>query len=285
MPVPATYKDAEFKLVHNGTEVPYTMNEDGTTISFYAVSFSPWELQLTKCADGKHHYEEATHISAGYNVMVCSICGDRELHMVPVVKEHKWSEWIETKQGSCSENGTKERHCTVAGCKESEVENTEKLEHRMVLKVDRNATCLTEGKQHYECKVCHTREAETIIPATGAHKFGAYVVTKKPTVLAEGIQTKTCAVCHTTKSAKIAKLKGVIHLTTKKLPLQVKKNVQLSRILKDLAKGDSIVSCVSSKPKVATVDKKGKVVGKSAGTAVVTITLASGVSDKVSYSS
>ena len=57
MPVPATYKDAEFKLVHNGTEVPYTMNEDGMTISFYAVSFSPWELQLTKCADGKHQQD------------------------------------------------------------------------------------------------------------------------------------------------------------------------------------------------------------------------------------
>ena len=330
MPVPENYRNAEFKLVHNGTEVPYTMNEDGTTISFYAVSFSPWELQITKCADGKHHYEEsvndpekkeATHTSAGCNVEICTICGDRELQMVPVIKEHKWCAWTETKQASCSENGKKERHCTVAGCKETEVENTEKLEHDMVLKVDQNATCLTNGSQHRECTVCHTREAEMVIPATGAHtmvtvtdravtcgaagsqhrectvchtketetaipatgshQFGAYVVTKQPTVLETGIQTRTCAVCHTTESAEIARLNGVIHLTTKKLPLQVKKNVQLSRILKDLAAGDSIVSCVSSKPKVATVDNSGKVVGKSAGKTNVTITLASGVSDTV----
>ena len=266
------------------------MNEDGTTISFYAVSFSPWELLITKCADGKHHYEEsvndpekkeATHTSAGCNVEICTICGDRELQMVPVIKEHKWCAWTETKQASCSENGKKERHCTVAGCKETEVENTEKLEHDMVLKVDQNATCLTNGSQHRECTVCHTREAEMVIPATGSHQFGAYVVTKQPTVLAAGVQTRTCAVCHTTESAEIARLSGVIHLTTKKLPLQVKKNVQLSRILKDLAAGDSIVSCVSSKPKVATVDNSGKVVGKSAGKTNVTITLASGVSDTV----
>ena len=290
MPVPENYKNAEFKLVHNGTEVPYTMNEDGTSISFYAVSFSPWELQITKCADGKHHYEEsvndpekkeATHTSAGCNVEICTICGDRELQMVPVIKGHKWCAWTETKQASCSENGKKERHCTVAGCKETEVENTEKLEHDMVLKVDQNATCLTNGSQHRECTVCHTREAEMVIPATGSHQFGAYVVTKQPTVLAAGVQTRTCAVCHTTESAEIARLNGVIHLTTKKLPLQVKKNVQLSRILKDLAAGDSIVSCVSSKPKVATVDNSGKVVGKSAGKTNVTITLASGVSDTV----
>ena len=34
-------------------------------------------------------------------------------------------------------------------------------------------TCGSAGSQHYECTVCHIKEAETTIPVTGAHRYRA----------------------------------------------------------------------------------------------------------------
>ena len=194
--------------------------------------------------------------------------------------EHKWKEVRVTKAPGCETEGRKSWSCEMCG--EKFTEELLALGHAYpeTWTVRKAATCLEDGVEYRTCSRCGKEETRAI-KAVGAHQFGAYVVTKQPTVLETGIQTRTCAVCHATESAEIARLSGVIHLTTKKIPLQVKKNVQLSRILKDLAAGDSIASCVSSKPKVATVENSGKVVGKSAGKTNVTITLASGVSDTV----
>ena len=194
--------------------------------------------------------------------------------------EHKWKEVRVTKAPGCETEGRKFWSCEKCG--EEFTEELPALGHAYpeIWTVRKAATCLEDGVEYRTCSRCGKEETRAI-KAVGSHQFGAYMVTKQPTVLETGIQTRTCVVCHTAENAEIARLNGVIHLTTKKLPLQVKKNVQLSRILKDLAAGDSIVSCVSSKPKVATVDNSGKVVGKSAGKTNVTITLASGVSDTV----
>ena len=43
----------------------------------------------------------------------------------------------------------------------------------MVNVVDREATCGSAGSQHYECTVCHIKEAEATIPVTGAHRYRA----------------------------------------------------------------------------------------------------------------
>ena len=164
--------------------------------------------------------------------------------------------------------------------------------HKLAETPAKAATCTTEGTNAYwTCGTCQkvfadaAGRVETTIEtqklAKSGHTFGGYVEKTQPTVLAEGTEVRTCTRCGATESQAIARLNGTIRLTTKKLPLQIKKNVQLSRIVTDLAAGDSIASCVSSKPKVATVDNSGKVVGKSAGKANVTITLASGVSDTV----
>lgn len=218
--------------------------------------------------------------TAGERIYTCSVCKETYTEEIPATGAHMMVT-VTDRAATCGAAGSQHCECTVCHTREAEMVIPATGAHTMVTVTDRAATCGAAGSQHRECTVCHTKEAETVIPATGSHQFGAYVVTKQPTVLAAGVQTRTCAVCHTTESAEIARLNGVIHLTTKKLPLQVKKNVQLSRILKDLAAGDSIVSCVSSNPKVATVDNSGKVVGKSAGKTNVTITLASGVSDTV----
>lgn len=192
--------------------------------------------------------------------------------------------------------------------------------HDMQNMIDRNATCIEAGSQHQECSVCGEKEASTVIPATGhsfgsyvvtkpsgctengvktrscticgktetmtipsrgGHSFGAYKVTKAATLFEQGTETQTCTVCGYAQSRTIAKLQGTIRLTTGKLPLQVKKSVQLSRIVTGMTSGDYIASCSSSNPKAATVTNNGTVSGKAAGTTVITIRLASGVEAQV----
>ena len=205
---------------------------------------------------------------------------------------HTWDESKTVREEpTCTEDGRVTKIC--ASCDQVMVtEVLPKRNHALVQTPAKAATCTTEGTNAYwTCGTCQkvfanaagtvetTIEAQKL--AKSGHTFGGYVEKTQPTVLAEGTEVRTCTRCGATESQAIARLNGTIRLTTKKLPLQIKKNVQLSRIVTDLAAGDSIVSCVSSKPKVATVDNSGKVVGKSAGKANVTITLASGVSDTV----
>ena len=191
--------------------------------------------------------------------------------------EHVWNSGTITKRPTGVETGVK-----TYTCLECQATYTEEIPatgvHTMTTVVDRAATCGAAGSQHRECTVCHTREASTSIPVTGAHKFGAYTVTQQPTVLATGTQVRTCSVCGKTESASIPKLSGTMTLKVNSLPLQLKKTIELRNVVTGLMAGDSIVSCSSNNTKVATVSPTGKVTAKKAGKATITITLASGVS-------
>ena len=182
---------------------------------------------------------------------------------------------------TCGAAGSQHQECSICHTKEASTVIPATGAHQMTTVVDRAATCGAAGSQHQECSVCHTKEASTVIPATGAHQYGAYRVTKQATVFAAGDEVRSCSFCGATEHRSIPQKQGTVTLIVTKLPLQVKKSVALGRIVTGLAAGDSIASCVSSNQKVATVDNSGKVTGKKAGTAVITITLASGVSAEV----
>lgn len=192
------------------------------------------------------------------------------------VHKHVWNAGTVKTAATCAKAGTKVYTCTGCGqTKEETIPATGK--HNMVTKIDKTATCGAAGSQHKECSVCGKKEAATTIPATGHHTFGDYAVTKAPTVLAAGVKTRTCKVCGKTETASVPKLNGTIKVVSSKVPLQVKKSVALSKLVTGLTTGDSInvAACTSSKPAIATIDKSGKVVGKKAGTTVVTVKLAS----------
>ena len=182
---------------------------------------------------------------------------------------------------TCGTAGSQHRECSVCHTKEASTEIPATGAHQMTTIIDQAATCGAAGSQHQECSICHTKEASSMIPPTGAHQYGAYHVTKQATIFAAGDEVKTCSVCGASEHRSIPQKQGTITLTATKLPLQVRKSVALSKIVTGLAAGDSIASCVSSNPNVATVDNSGKVTGKKAGTAVITIILASGVPAKV----
>lgn len=78
------------------------------------------------------------------------------------------------------------------------------------------------------------------------------------------------------KEQQISKLK----VNAKMIPLKIKQSTSKVKIT-GLAKGDRIVSWTSSKPKVASVSKKGKITGRKMGTAVITVRTANG--QKISF--
>ena len=168
--------------------------------------------------------------------------------------------------------------------------------HSLVETAAKDATCTTAGNRAYwTCTTCQkiyadasgTKEttiAAQNIPATGNHSFGDFIVTKEATIFAKGTETRTCTVCGTAESRETAKIPGTIKLTVNKVPLQIKKSVNLSKIVTGLSQGDYIVAYTTSNAKVATVNNKGKVTGKAVGTAKITIRLRSGTTATVAVS-
>lgn len=142
------------------------------------------------------------------------------------------------------------------------------------------ATCVAEGLRDHNCTICGKYEKE-VIPATGKHSMSSWKVTAQATVSAEGSQERTCSVCGKKETAKIAKLKPTIKLNVavnKTIPLKVKQSFRTK--VSGLAKGDKVVSWRTSSKKIATVASNGKVVGKKAGTATITVKLQSGLTAK-----
>lgn len=223
---------------------------------------------------------EATCTAVGTMSTHCTECGavkaDSE-ETIPMTDHAYESEYTVDWAATCSKAGQKSIHCADCDAiKENSETEIPTLAHKLQTVVDKKATCGAKGSQHVKCKNCDYAEKATDIPATGKHNYQNYKVTKAATVTSTGVKTGTCTVCGAKDNQTTPKLEGTITLTTKTLPLQLKKSVNLSQIVTGLAKGDKIVKCTSAKTKFVTVSGTDKITGKKVGKAVVTITLLSG---------
>lgn len=141
-------------------------------------------------------------------------------------------------------------------------------------------TCIQEGSIIYTCTVCGAEKTESIAPG-GAHRYGAYVTTQETTALTEGSRARTCAVCGHTQTETVSKLTPTMTLNVKTVPLKIRQSTTKVKV-SGLAKGDYVVSWKSNKPKIVKVNSNGKLTaGKKTGTAKVTVTLASGLTETV----
>lgn len=101
------------------------------------------------------------------------------------------------------------------------------------------------------------------------------------TCLKAGEKSYTCTDCGKVKKVSIAKLKATAKLNATSIKLKVKQSTTAVEVT-GLAKGDSVASWTSNKTAIATVDKKsGKITGKKAGSATITVTLKSGLKKTV----
>lgn len=198
---------------------------------------------------------------------------------------HSWNEELTVDQeATCTEKGISSIHCSVCDAVQEGSEcwipvtehswNSEKT-------VDREATCTASGQKSTHCSVCDAvleGSEETI--AQLSHTYGSYQVTKEATVLEQGVKTRTCSVCGKKQNKAIAKLERTMTVNVTSLRLQVGQSTTKVTVT-GLGKGDSVASWKSSDTSVATVTSKGKITAKKAGKAVITITLKSKLSKKV----
>ncbi len=118
--------------------------------------------------------------------------------------EHVYGDWVEVTPANCTENGLKERVCTVAGCNEKETEEIPALGHSWgASKVTKAATCTEEGERTRECSRCQKKETT---PTEKLEHEWVISVSKPATCTEAGEGTKTCANCDATEPADIPAL-------------------------------------------------------------------------------
>ena len=103
--------------------------------------------------------------------------------------EHTLGEWQEVLAPTCSTQGVRAKLCTVAGCRQFELELIDSLGHTMgEWTLVKEATCTEAGEESSVCQVCGLTETRAI-PATG-HTYTPQVV--PPTCTEDGCTTYMC---------------------------------------------------------------------------------------------
>lgn len=100
--------------------------------------------------------------------------------------------------GSCTQEGySGDTYCADCGVKISSGYSLPRQEHIPVAGKPMEATCVQPGKEADTlCSVCGQVLSEgAVIPATGVHSFGDWVIDKEATETVDGQKHRICAVC------------------------------------------------------------------------------------------
>ena len=144
---------------------------------------------------------------------------------------HAWSDWLTTKEATCTESGEEKRTCT---CGETETQDIAAGGHTEVIDAAVEASCteagMTEGKHCSACgnvlveqeivaAVGHTPGAEAtctsaqICSACGVeltaalgHRFGEWQITREPTEAEQGEKRRECQNCDEYEIGSVAAL-------------------------------------------------------------------------------
>lgn len=145
--------------------------------------------------------------------------------------------------------------------------------------VVRAATEKEAGLKVKKCTGCGiTLEEAQIAKLAHTHKAGEWVVTREATGKAAGLKEQKCSGCGATLKTEVIP-KFTVKLNAKKVDLQIKKSS--TGLQATVMEGDAVKNWSSSNKKIVTVNKNGKITGKKAGTAVITVTTKKGATAKV----
>lgn len=140
---------------------------------------------------------EATCISEGLLTETCSVCGFFKNTTIPATEKHTVDEWVEFKQGTCTDAGSAKGICTV--CKETQYKET--TTHEFVIdttkgeegwEVKTPASCANEGVKVAYCALCGKSKTETI--PTEDHDYVADVI-REATCVVDGLVKYSCSAC------------------------------------------------------------------------------------------
>lgn len=114
-----------------------------------------------------------------------------------VIHEHKtFSEETITKEPTCTEEGSKEKICSVCGDKVTETIQAKGHSWNDDYTVDIEASCKEEGSKSIHCSVCGAKDESTVtVIPKGDHTYGDWKVMKEATCTEDGSKEKVCSVC------------------------------------------------------------------------------------------
>ena len=184
--------------------------------------------------------------------------------------DHEWSDWTVTGTGGkCTSYLSREcGKCHIT-------ENEAKVEHDWSSwETDFDASCAYEGQMSRDCSRCDAHD-EQHIPATGKHSWGPWSTTVGATIYNAGSRVHYCTECGMPQSGSIARLSPFARFAQGKYSLYKGNSMQMSSVL-GIASGDAVKSWKTSKKKVVSVTKSGKIKAKKKGSAKITVTLKSG---------
>ena len=169
------------------------------------------------CSVYGHTYDEWIVISkptcllSGEETRECTICKENELVIIPATGEHSYGEWNITIEATCEFPGEEIRSCS--NCDTTESREIVPVAHTELYVEAKAATCVDNGNsEYYYCSVCGyhrtsdgmpTNAKNVIIPATGEHSHGEWIVTTEPKCSTTGEETKYCANCDITETQTI----------------------------------------------------------------------------------
>lgn len=138
---------------------------------------------------------EATCSKEGFTGnTVCSDCGETVAVGTTIqTVDHTWdSSYTIDKEATCTEAGSKSKHCTTEGCTaKTDVTAIEKLAHTYgVWTITKEATCVEEGSKERSC-TCGDKQTEVI--AKTEHTWdSSYTIDKEATCTEAGSKSKHC---------------------------------------------------------------------------------------------
>ena len=135
----------------------------------------------------------ATCVDPPYYRYECQLCGEYRYTYEGSTNPnaHEWGEWTVTKEANCTEEGSKERICTLAPAHHKQTQVIPAIGHKYVGTVTTEPTCTEPGVKTYVCQNDSSHTYKESIPATG-HDWDNGKITKEPTCTEPGVKTYTC---------------------------------------------------------------------------------------------
>lgn len=143
--------------------------------------------------DHEHDCSEEWKTDAVYHWHVCSICNE-----LVEKEEHTFGDWEITTKPTETDQGLKERVCSVCGYVEKR--NIAKTSHKEHIFAEEEWKS-NVVKHWHVCSVCNN----VVEGSEAAHSFGSWTVTKKPTT-EDGEKERICNVCSYKETQVIPKI-------------------------------------------------------------------------------
>ncbi len=198
-------------------------------------------------------------IYEGYRWYDCQICYESKKEGIPANGVHVWTQW--EADGELCKDGTWTRYCRECYTKETTKRYGDDSHAWSDWEVDKEADCLNDGKRSRYCYNCYEYEYRVIHASKKKHNWSnwSWIYSKN------GGTGRKCYTC-----SKVQNVRLNVHSKTM--------TINKSFILRAKKKGygDKVVKFLSNNKKVATVNRKGKVVARKRGKATIIVKMKSG---------